>query len=54
MWHTVADVGRRRPQPSSHFALLDPAKVGMGLTVFARVWLNGQNEETVAPFVKAI
>jgi DNA-binding Lrp family transcriptional regulator len=37
-----------------YVALLDPAKVGMELTVFARVWLTGQNEETVAPFVKAI
>src|SRR5271166_6022181 len=36
----------------SHHLIL--RKVGMGLTVFARVWLNGQNEETVAPFVKAI
>jgi Lrp/AsnC family leucine-responsive transcriptional regulator len=37
-----------------YVALLDPAKVGMGLTVFARVWLTGQDEETVAPFVEAI
>jgi DNA-binding Lrp family transcriptional regulator len=37
-----------------YVALLDPAKVGMGLTVFARVWLTGQDEETVIPFVEAI
>jgi Lrp/AsnC family transcriptional regulator, leucine-responsive regulatory protein len=37
-----------------YVALLDPAKVGMGLTVFARVWLTGQDEETVNPFVEAI
>jgi DNA-binding Lrp family transcriptional regulator len=35
-------------------ALFDPAKVGMGLTVFARVWLTGQDEETVTTFVEAI
>lgn len=37
-----------------YVALVDPAKVGMGLTVFARVWLTGQDEETVLPFVEAI
>ncbi|MCP8896957.1 Lrp/AsnC family transcriptional regulator [Shinella daejeonensis] len=37
-----------------YVALLDPAKLGMGLTVFARVWLIGQDEDTVAPFVEAI
>jgi Lrp/AsnC family leucine-responsive transcriptional regulator len=37
-----------------YVALLEPAKVGMGLTVFARVWLTGQDEETVIPFVEAI
>ncbi|MGO4831751.1 Lrp/AsnC family transcriptional regulator [Rhizobiaceae sp. 2RAB30] len=37
-----------------YVALVDPAKVGMGLTVFARVWLTGQDEETVLPFVDAI
>lgn len=37
-----------------YVALLDPAKVGMGLTVFARVWLTGQDEETVNPFVEAV
>lgn len=37
-----------------YVALLDPAKVGMGLTLFARVWLTGQDEETVNVFVDAI
>lgn len=35
-------------------ALVDPVKVGMGLTVFARIWLTGQDEETVVPFVEAV
>src|SRR3712207_7904394 len=35
-------------------ALLDPAEVGLGMTVFARVWLTGQDEETVGPFVAAV
>ena len=37
-----------------YVALVDPAMVGMGLTLFARVWLTAQDEETVAPFVEAI
>jgi DNA-binding Lrp family transcriptional regulator len=37
-----------------YVALLAPAKVGMGLTVFARVWLAGQDEETITTFVEAI
>ncbi len=39
---------------AGYAALLDPAKIGLGMTVFARVWLNGQDEETVGPFVAAI
>jgi Lrp/AsnC family transcriptional regulator, leucine-responsive regulatory protein len=35
-------------------ALLDPAKIDLGLTVFARVWLTGQDEDTVNPFIEAI
>jgi Lrp/AsnC family transcriptional regulator, leucine-responsive regulatory protein len=39
----------------AHYAaILDPTKVGLGMTLFARVWLTGQNEETVGPFVEAI
>jgi DNA-binding Lrp family transcriptional regulator len=37
-----------------YVAQVDPAKVGLSLTVFARVWLSGQDEETVGPFVEAI
>jgi DNA-binding Lrp family transcriptional regulator len=33
---------------------LNPAKVGYGLTVFARVWRRGPDEETINPFVDAI
>lgn len=35
-------------------ALLDAAKIGMKLTVFARVWLNGQDVETTDHFVKEV
>jgi DNA-binding Lrp family transcriptional regulator len=37
-----------------YVAVLDPAKVGMGLTVFVRVWLTGGDEKTVNTFVAAI
>lgn len=37
-----------------YVALLNPGKVGMGLTVFARVWLTGQDAETVDRFTEAI
>ncbi|PSJ60294.1 Lrp/AsnC family transcriptional regulator [Pseudaminobacter soli (ex Li et al. 2025)] len=37
-----------------YVALVDPAKVGMGLTLFTRVWLTGQDEESVNAFVEAI
>ncbi len=35
-------------------ALLDATKIGMGLTVFVRVWLTGQDEETVERFVARV
>lgn len=35
-------------------AQLNAAKVGVGLTVFARVWVTGPDEETIAAFVDAI
>lgn len=35
-------------------AILDPAKIDLGMTLFARIWLTGQDEETVGPFVAAI
>lgn len=37
-----------------YVALLDPAKVGAGFTVFARVWLTGQDVATVDHFNAAI
>ncbi len=37
-----------------YVAILDAAKVGAGLTVFTRVWLKGQDEETVNRFIKAV
>lgn len=37
-----------------YVALLDAAKIGMGLTVFARVWLKGQDNETVNRFTNEI
>jgi Lrp/AsnC family leucine-responsive transcriptional regulator len=35
-------------------AELDAPKVGLGLTVFARIWLTEQDEKTVSQFVKAV
>lgn len=37
-----------------YVAVIDPAKVGLGLNVYVRVWLTAQDEDTVATFVKAI
>jgi Lrp/AsnC family transcriptional regulator, leucine-responsive regulatory protein len=37
-----------------YVALLDPAKVGRQLTIFARVWLRGQDVDTVQAFTDAI
>lgn len=37
-----------------YVAQLDAAKVGAGLTVFARVWLKGQDEETVNDFITEV
>jgi Lrp/AsnC family transcriptional regulator, leucine-responsive regulatory protein len=37
-----------------YVALLDPGKVGAGFIVFARVWLNGQDEDTVSHFVETV
>jgi Lrp/AsnC family transcriptional regulator, leucine-responsive regulatory protein len=37
-----------------YVAMLDPAMIGMGLTVFARVWLKGQDNETVNKFTDEI
>ncbi len=35
-------------------AVLNPAKVGKGLSVFARVWLKGQDADTVDHFTEAV
>lgn len=37
-----------------YVAVLDPVMAGFGLTVFARVWLTAQDEDTVTHFVSAI
>lgn len=37
-----------------YVALLNPTKLGVTTTVFVRVWLEGQDEDTVSHFVKAI
>lgn len=37
-----------------YVALLDPAKIGVGMTVFARVRLIAQDEQTVERFTEAI
>src|SRR3712207_4948505 len=37
-----------------YVALLDAAKIGMGLTVFVRVWLTGQDLETVEHFTESV
>jgi len=37
-----------------YVALLDASKIGMGLTVFARVWLTGQDSRTVDHFIEAV
>ncbi len=37
-----------------YVTLLDPAKLKLGLTVFAWVWLRGQDQDTVDRFTAAI
>ena len=37
-----------------YVAVLNATKVGKGLTVFARVWLKGQDVETVDHFTEAV
>ncbi len=37
-----------------YVAVLNPARIGMGLTVFARIWLKGQDADTVNRFTEAI
>lgn len=37
-----------------YVALVDASKIGMGLTVFARVWLTSQHAETVDHFTEEV
>jgi len=37
-----------------YVAVLNAAKIGKGLTVFTRVWLTGQDAETVNNFTEAV
>jgi Lrp/AsnC family transcriptional regulator, leucine-responsive regulatory protein len=37
-----------------YVALIDASKVGMGLTVFTRVWLTGQDVETTDHFIEEV
>jgi Lrp/AsnC family leucine-responsive transcriptional regulator len=37
-----------------YVALLNPAKIGVGLTVFTRIWLTAQDEQTVDRFTEVI
>ncbi len=37
-----------------YVAMIDPGKVGAAFTVFTRVWLKSQDEETVSHFVRQI
>ncbi|MBP2445305.1 Lrp/AsnC family transcriptional regulator [Rhizobium leguminosarum] len=36
-----------------YVALLDPAKLDMGFSVFVRIWLSAQDEETTTTFCRA-
>lgn len=37
-----------------YVALVDADNLGMGFVVFARIWLTGQDQETVEAFVAAV
>ena len=37
-----------------YVAVLDPAKVGAGLTLFTRVWLTAQDADTIDQFIRAM
>ena len=37
-----------------YVALVDSAKVNLGLNIFVRIWLKSQGAETVDPFLDAI
>lgn len=51
--------GRHARRPAHRHLLSQPLRLvsvqcGWGFTVYVRIWLTGQDEETVATFVKAI
>ena len=37
-----------------YVALVNPQKVNLGLTVFARIWLKGQDAKTVNHFIDSV
>lgn len=37
-----------------YVAVLDPAKIGIGMTLFTRVWLTAQDAETIEHFIDAM
>lgn len=37
-----------------YVALLDPTKVNAGLTLFVRIWLTGQDEDTTNHFIASV
>jgi DNA-binding Lrp family transcriptional regulator len=37
-----------------YVAVLDPSKIGLGLSMFARVWLVAQDAETIDRFIEAM
>ncbi len=37
-----------------YVALVNPVKVGMGLTLYVRVWLTGQDTDTVDRFISEV
>lgn len=37
-----------------YVALIDAQKVNLALTIFARIWLKGQDEKTVNHFIEAV
>lgn len=37
----------------NYVALVDPSKLGMGFSVFVRIWLDSQDEETTKAFYEA-
>lgn len=39
---------------SRYVALLDPVLAGAGFIVFAKVWLNGQDEDAVSHFAGTV